>query len=249
MHGAREVFLAGALLVSISEGMPAGPETKAVEVAEQVYTALGGPALARAGYLGFTFAVLRSGEEVTSFRHAWDRRAGRYRVEGETSEGRVLVVFDLDSKEGRVWREGQELHGEEASKWLEFGYGRYINDTYWLLVPFKLQDPGVKLHYQGAQQEGGNEFDLIGLSFDNVGLTPGDRYTLWIDRSSHRVDRWEMLLEGRQPPPVRSDWHDWVQRGGVWFSGRKTMGNSAIEFRDIVVDDEPDPTLFSAEGG
>jgi hypothetical protein len=237
------------VLTTIVVGLAAA-ERSAREIADHLRNALGGQALDASGYLGFTFAVTEDGKDRASYRHAWDRRSGDYKVEGATRDGRVAVLFNIHSRKGRAWVDGKEVSDEALEKWLEFGYGRFINDTYWLLVPFKLQDPGVKLENQGATQENGKSFDRLGLSFDaGIGLTPGDKYTLWIDRATSRVDRWEMVLEGNEPPPVRSDWRDWVERGGVWFSTRKTMGNRAIELRDIEVAPSADPARFSPPAG
>jgi hypothetical protein len=232
----------GLLFLALLATPPATPPPRAAEgdagaldLAAQVERALGGPALARAGSLAFTFAVVADGRESAAFRHAWDRRTDRYAVEGPGEHGRTRVVFDLRSRDGRAWVDGAPQEGERLRAALDWAYRRFINDTYWLLVPFKLRDPGVRLALQGERREGGRTFDLLGLSFDRVGLTPGDRYTLWVDRATRRIDRWEMLLEGREPPPSVAAWEGWVQVGGVWFSTRRTLGSRAIELRDIAV--------------
>ena len=205
------VVALGLAVMGFSVPTPA-VDSPAVALADRVHQALGGDRLEASPYLAFTFAVDVDGKRRAAFHHDWDRRDNRYRVEGATEEGNLLVLFDLDTRQGNAWIDGKPVPDEDQAKWLEFAYERFINDTYWLLVPFKLRDPGVNQASEGEAREGSQAFDRLGLSFDeNVGLTPGDRYTLWVDRASSRVDRWEMLLQGKQPPPVRVDWRDWVQ--------------------------------------
>lgn len=86
-------------------------------------------------------------------------------------------------------------------KILETGYGRFINDTYWLLMPLKMRDPGVNLDYEGEKTIGKQTYDVVKLTFDNVGLTPGDTYWVYVNRETHLIDRWEYILEGEASKP------------------------------------------------
>src|SRR5262245_38752637 len=79
---------------------------------------------------------------------------------------------------------------------LETGYGRFINDTYWLLMPLKMRDPGVNLDYDGEKKIGKQTYDVVKLTFDNVGLTPGDTYWVYVNRETHLIDQWEYILQG-----------------------------------------------------
>lgn len=79
---------------------------------------------------------------------------------------------------------------------LETGYGRFINDTYWLLMPLKMRDPGVNLDYDGEKKIDKQTYDVVKLTFDKVGLTPGDTYWVYVNRDTHLIDRWEYILEG-----------------------------------------------------
>ena len=78
---------------------------------------------------------------------------------------------------------------------IQEAYGRFINDSYWLLMPLKMQDPGVNLDYDGEATRDGETYDVIKLTFDHVGLTPGDTYWVFVNRKTHLVDRWEYILQ------------------------------------------------------
>ena len=107
--------------------------------------------------------------------------------------------MNVNSKEGRAWVGGKELAGAELKEALERGYGAWVNDTYWLLMPYKMTDPGVTLKYAGEERgANGAMYDKVNLSFDNVGLTPKDTYWVWVNRDTGMVDRWDYVLKGEK---------------------------------------------------
>src|SRR5215510_7472201 len=126
-----------------------GPESdpKAVAVADKVMDSLGGKdAWSKTHYLRFDFAVDREGKTLVRRAHTWDKWTGRYRLESKTKEGEpTIVLMNVNTKEGTAYKNGQKLEGEEAKKAVEDAYATWVNDTYWLLMPYKMKDPGVTL--------------------------------------------------------------------------------------------------------
>jgi hypothetical protein len=59
---------------------------------------------------------------------------------------------------------------------------------------------------------------VLGLAFEGVGLTPGDRYSLFIDPETHRIARWEMQLEGQSGPPRGTSFIDYASVGPLTLS-------------------------------
>ena len=54
----------------------------------------------------------------------------------------------------------------------KLGKGQWINDTYWLVMPFKLKDSGVTLKYVGdGKTQAGDDADVLAMTFKNVGVT------------------------------------------------------------------------------
>jgi len=106
---------------------------------------------------------------------------------------------------------------------LDGAYEAWINDTYWLLMPYKMKDPGVHLKYAGEETRQGQEYDLVELSFEEVGLTPGDRYWAHINRSTHLMDRWSYILQDDPPgsQPTVWDWNGWLRRGRILLCPEK----------------------------
>jgi hypothetical protein len=142
------------------------------------------------------------------------------------------VIQNLADKTGQVWLNGQPVQGERAKELLENAYGAWINDTYWLLMPYKLKDPGVTLSYAGEEKGDGGTWDKLLLTFDSVGLTPKDKYWVYVNRDSHLVDRWDYVLKGEKVPPTTWEWKKWDRHGKVMYSSERV---NAKEGRKILL--------------
>jgi hypothetical protein len=212
-------MLCAILLAAATAGAPAS-DPKAAAVADQVMEALGGEkAWNNTHFLRFDFAVDVDGKTVSSRSHWWDKWTGRYRVEGKTKEGDPYVVLmNLNTKDGSAWLKGKPLAGDEKKKYLEKGYAVWVNDSYWLLMPYKMKDAGVHLRLDGEVKEKNQAWDKLLLTFENVGLTPKDRYWAFVNRSTHMVDRWEFILQGEKGPAARFDWTGWKKMGAVMLA-------------------------------
>ena len=244
----RRVFLCAATLVALastagSTTALAATDPKAAAIADQVMTELGGQKTwDETRYLRFGFGGRRL--------HWWDKWDGRYRLEGKTKEGQSYVVLmNLNTRAGAAWLDGQPLAGEALAKQLENAYGAWINDTYWLLMPYKLQDPGVNLTYAGEEKIDDATYDKLALSFDHVGLTPGDHYWAYVNRATHRMDRWEYILQsdpaGQAPTAWR--WVDWQRYGKILLAPlrQQLTGDRSIALTPIEVPAVLPDTVFT----
>lgn len=216
-------LLAMATGPATTDATAASPDPKAAAIADQVLEALGGKAAWDATrFLRFDFAVEVDGKPVMTRRHWWNKHDGRYRVEGKTKEGQAyLVLMNVNTKQGQAWLDGKQLAGDDEKKYLEKGYGAWVNDMYWLLMPYKLKDPGVVLGYAGEVKEKDAEWDKLALSFESVGLTPKDRYWAFVNRKTQLVDRWEFILQGQKGPASRFDWTGWQRKGSIMLAAER----------------------------
>lgn len=219
---------------------PAAPS--ADDVARRAIDVLAGPAWEKARYIAFTFNVVRDGKITTSFPQRWDRFTGQYRVSGKDAQGNdFLVITNTNTKQGRAWKNGIEVTEPTT---LELGYRRFINDTYWLLMPLKSMDPGVHREYVGERTDScGHTWDVVKLSFDQgVGLTPGDNYWMWVNRDTGIVDEWDMHLQNMKPDelPLTVYFHDFKRIGGLLLSTRREIRGkgSDIVLSDVQVSSE-----------
>jgi hypothetical protein len=212
--------LMGTAVFAQSRPAPPASNPRAIEIAGKALQALGGEtAWNNTHYLRFTFAVDREGKTVASRTHTWDKWTGNYRLEGTDKDGKPFVVLmNVNSKEGKAQKEGKPAEGEELKKLLESAYGAWVNDTYWLLMPYKMMDPGVVLAYDGEMKEGDAAWDKVLLTFDNVGLTPKDKYWAYVNRKTGLVDRWDFVLKGESKAPATFTWDGWKKYGNVMLA-------------------------------
>lgn len=241
----RNRLLASAILLFVSV-IPASAQQPATpsadDVARRAIDMLAGPAWEKARYIAFTFNVVSGGRITTSFPQRWDRYTGQYRVSGKDQQGNdFVVILNTNTKQGRAWKNGAEVN---ESSIFELGYRRFINDTYWLLMPLKAMDPGVHREYVGERSDScGHAWDVVKLSFDQgVGLTPGDNYWMWVNRDTGLVDEWDMHLQNMKADdlPMTVYFHDFKRIGGLLLSTRREIRgkNSNIELGDVTVSSE-----------
>ena len=252
---------AAAVAVALALCLPANAATlqramgkadpKAAKVARSLDDALGGMSRWESvPYVRFDFVVVKEGKELARFRHWWDKRHGRDRVEGPDEKGNVVAtVVNLADRTGKSFTSGfADRDSASIASHVQNGYERWVNDSYWLMMPFKVRDPGTNLKYGGSKKgPDGVEWDVLELTFDpGVGLTPKDHYWLYVNRKTHLMDRWDYLLQDMKPPAQTATWEGWTKFGPVHlstlhrFEGKPTM----LRFENVVVPPSMDESIF-----
>lgn len=190
-----------------------------------VMQAMGGQqAWDAARYIHFSFVVEKGGKTLEQRTHLWDRFEGRLRFESADKEGKpIVVLMNTSTRQGDAYRSGARLDPAPARPFLDEAYETWINDTYWLLMPYKMKDPGVHLRDAGEVTIGGEIYDRVLLTFDKVGLTPGDRYWAHLNRTTHLMDFWSYILQDDPPKskPTVWAWKDWSWHGRILLSPEK----------------------------
>lgn len=227
-------------------------DPKAAAVAKQLTDAMGGlETWQRIPYFRFDFVVVKDGKEVARFRHWWDKKNGRDRVEGPDDKGRtVTAIVSLRDRTGKSFTDGLlDTDSTNIANIVQMGYERWVNDTYWVTMPFKLRDPGTHLTYdRTARGANGAEYDVLSLTFGKtVGLTPNDHYWLYVNRKTHLIDKWEYVLTGQKPPPQVATWDAWTSIGPVrlslerHFQGKPVM----LRFENVATPATMDESVFT----
>ncbi len=213
------------------------PERAGRALAEEVIASLGGRDAWKdpSWDLGFDFVVERNGEEVTRASHLWHRATNACTVSSKTKEGSVWRVDfqDIFARRGTATVDGHPVADSALADLLERGYGRFINDSYWLLMPMKLLDSGVHRRREPDTVIDGRAHKVLAVWFDKVGLTPGDHYWLYVDSATGRPTRWRFLLESGRPGVYL--WERYQQVGPLTLSTLKRApdGTSVIRFENI----------------
>ena len=208
-------------------------DAKAIEIAASVMERMGG----QAAWDGTRFLTWNF---FGSRRHLWDKHTGDIRVEGADRETKepYLILMNLNSKRGRAWIDGQEVTGPEAlAALLERGEAAWINDSYWVFMPYKLRDPGVTLKHVGAgEMVDGRAAEVLELTFAEVGRTPENRYRVYVAADSGLVEQWDFYRHAADPEPrFQIPWHDWRPHGEILLSAdRGENGHTGIAVLDEV---------------
>lgn len=232
-----------ALVLCSAAGAQTSIDADARAIAASVLERMGGrEAWDATRYLGWKFMGGR--------QHYWDKWTGDIRIEipeGQDREGNrtapVLVLMNLNTRQGRVWADGSELEGEPLVAGLERGWRTWVNDSYWMFMPYKLLDDGVNLRYVGEDLMADDRLaDVLEMTFENVGVTPQNRYLVYVAKDSGLVEQWSYFANrGDVEPGFTRPWAGWQRFGRIMLATSKGMDADW----DIHVWDELPANLFT----
>ncbi|MFQ5447651.1 MAG: hypothetical protein ACE5FF_12030 [Saprospiraceae bacterium] len=211
-----------------------GSDAKAIEIAGEVMAALGGRKNWDATrYLTWNFFGRRT--------HYWDKWTGDVRIESPGDS--TIYLVNIHTLKGRVQRNGvEETNPDTLAALLQQAKEMWINDAYWLVMPFKLKDSGVTLKYTGeGKTEAGSPADVLQLTFKNVGVTPDNKYLVYVDKDSRRVTQWSYFRKAENhDPDFSTPWQDYQKYGKIWLSGNR--GRASLT--NIAAPEELPESLF-----
>jgi hypothetical protein len=68
-----------------------------------------------------------------------------------------------------------------------------------------------------------------------------------VNRKTPRVERWDMVLQGDQPPPESYTWEGWAEHDGLWFpTDHRRPGGLNVFTKDVEAVREFRPGEFQA---
>ncbi len=223
----------------------AGSDAEAIRLADRVMEAMGGRAAwDSARYLTWGFFGAR--------RHVWDKHTGDVRIEGtdRETERPCIVLMNVRTKKGRAWLGGEPVEDPAAlAAWLDRGEAWWINDSYWLVAPYKLKDTGVTLRYAGeGTTEAGGRAEVLEMTFKSVGRTPQNRYRIYVGAESGLVEQWDYYEDRSDAEPAfRSPWRNWKFYGRILLSDdRGEIRDRPARLTDIAVLDEIPAAVLSS---
>jgi hypothetical protein len=165
----------------------------------------------------FTFNVEDDGKLIVSRKHAWDVKANTDEVTDLVKKTEPVKV-DLGKK-------------EPAAQ-----FQQWTNDSYWLLMPLKLKDGGVKFGPVMSTRDFPPSRANVTMSFEGVGLTPGDQYDLSIDLRKNQIDHW--VYRPNADKKTGFTWEDYKDFNGLILSTNHISDDKKrrIYFTDIKVE-------------
>lgn len=238
------LVLSAATLVGARQAPARKSDERAVQIVDQMLTALGGLDNYHATrFIRFTFIRV----EQPPLGITWDKYTGRYRLDATTKDAKPSVVLmNVNTKEGRVFVAGAPVEGKERGDYLQQALRIWAGEIYWFLAPYKLKDQGVILRYDGEETIDGTTYDRIHVTYENVGLTPGDQFWDYINRKTHLMDRWRFALKGG----AKGDfwWRNWQKYGPLMLSPTRESVDRKVTIRmeDIVVTNTMPDSVFES---
>lgn len=204
-----------------------GSDAIAIDIANEVVNASGGKAAwADTRYLGWNFFGSRE--------HVWDKNTGDVAIKSLRSP--IEIKMNITTKTGKVWLNGQQtIQQDSLNKYLQKGYEWWVNDSYWLVLPFKLQDSGVTLKYLGDSQTQEEVIaDVLELTFEKVGVTPQNKYHIYVDKKSRHIVQWDFYTNSSdEEARFQIPWKNYKLYGQLYLSGDR----GRMQVSDIAVGD------------
>jgi len=187
-----------------------GSDKRAIEIADKVMQAMGGrEAYDKTRYITWRFFGKRF--------HLWDKWTGNIRVEHE----KLTVLMNIHTRKGRAWQDSVEItEPDSLARLVKFGYEAWINDSYWVVMPYKLKDSGVTLKYVGeGKMENETPAHILELTFNDVGVTPNNKYRVYVNKESWLVEEWAFFRSREdEKPRFKTPWANWTQHGNIMLS-------------------------------
>lgn len=176
----------------------------------------------------------------------WDKPTGRVRIDFPRDSS--IYLLNLTSMDGKVLRNGAEITNPDSlTKYLTRAKNIWINDSYWLVMPFKLKDSGVTLKYSGSYTTlKDTPAEVLELTFDNVGATPDNKYEVFIDKSDSLIKQWAYYRDATQDSASAIwPWDNYKSYNGLLLSSDRSDGRGPSKVR--VYDTVPDDVFQSFE--
>jgi hypothetical protein len=224
------------LIFSSTSVLAQSNDKKANEIVKEMLTAMGGTK----NYNDTHFIQW----DFVNRKLSWDKWTGDVRVENPSANQVILV--NINTLKGNVYENGVLLKEEKKSNdLLVTAKNWWINDSYWLVMPWKLQDPGVNLTYVKSEQlSDGTMADILQLTFSAVGVTPENKYWLYVDKESHLITQWAYYQNYNDAEPkFLKPWNNYQKAGNILLSFDRP--NENITPKNVLVKTNLDSSIFT----
>lgn len=211
------IFLATVSAIGwfISKPIPekAGSEREAERVADQMLIAIGKSAYDSIHLIDWSFP---RGHDFV-----WEKEINRVTV--SWPEGNKVVLY-TETGEGTATVEGQTVDAALQTEMIQTAWALFANDSFWLVAPFKIRDPGTSRSLVQVD----NGYGLL-VTYSAGGVTPGDSY-LWILDEAYMPVAWRMWVQIIPIGGLEFSWEGSEVRQGAWFAPKhQGPGPAAVD--------------------
>ncbi|MEM9836802.1 MAG: hypothetical protein AAF828_09890 [Bacteroidota bacterium] len=213
-------------------------DVRAIEIADSVVWAHGGRvAYDNTRYFQWNFFGVRT--------LTWDKQEEKVRIDFPGKKATYLL--DYTDMTGRVFIDSTELVAPDSiTKYLKQAHSIWINDSYWLVHQFKLKDSGVTLKYVDktpVDPQAARPSYIIDQTFAAVGDTPNNRYRLYIDQETFRINTWQFFRDAAdEEVSMETPWQGYnAYNNGLQLSADRS---GRFQLLDISTPEEMDKRVF-----
>ena len=208
----------GLLIVVLDESLPESKGSQeALWLAEKMSEVMNKPAYDSLRFISWQYG---------SHYFDWNKKEDSVKVIWADLE----VNVSTETLEGIAYQGGIILLGDQNRKVVNQAIKYFNNDSFWLVAPYKLNDPGVLLSSVKVLKGHG-----LLVTYTQGGSTPGDTY-LWLLDENYFPRGWKMWVKMLPIGGVKSKWMGWKKRKGAWFPGNfETLNWYKKEVKDLVV--------------
>ncbi|ANW97456.1 hypothetical protein AXE80_07010 [Wenyingzhuangia fucanilytica] len=174
----------------------------------------------------------------------WDKWTGNVRVENPGQN--LVVLVNINTLKGKAFKNGEVITDlNELNKLLTQGRKWWINDSYWLTMPWKLLDPGVSLTYLKTEKlPNKNTADVLQMTFENVGVTPENKYWVYVDQQENLVKQWAFFKSfNDEKPRFTKAWDNYQTTGNILLSFDRSQGAGGP--KNVIVKQQFNSNLFT----
>jgi len=214
------VLLAGGCfaLKWISEDQPVGVGgAEADQLAHTIMNGLGKTAFDEIPYLQWEF--FRGGH-----KYLWDKENNKAIIEW----GDNKVIMDLDAQSASCYKKGVLQKDKAHEKLKQKAWSYWCNDSFWMIAPYKLLDPGTSREIVSLDDGGTG----LMLTYESGGVTPGDSY-LWILDSAKRPTGWKMWTSILPVQGLYTSWDGWQNFMGATLATKHEMAGREMSMKNV----------------
>ncbi|MBK5277250.1 MAG: hypothetical protein JJE09_00140 [Bacteroidia bacterium] len=208
----------------------------AIELADSIMHAMGGrESWDKTRFISWNFFGNR--------KLVWDKFDGRVRIENPRDS--IIYLTNINTDEGRVQVKGIELtEPDSLKKMLKRAKSIWINDSYWLVMPFKLKDSGVTLKYLGEDTlQGPQLYNVLQLTFKQVGDTPDNKYEVYVDLHDKLIKHWSYFsASSKDSANWTRPWDNYQRYGSILLSADRSDNRGP---GNVKVDETLDDKIFT----
>ena len=214
------LLLFGFLYFKYNEDLPTGVKgTQAEQLATKMLNALDDEAYQNTNYIEWTF----------NRRHHYKWNKAEKTCEVYWKAYKIHLNLNDNSK-SEAFENDIKVEGNSSKELIEKAIVYFNNDSFWLVAPYKVLDPGTKRSL--VTLENGQEALLV--TYTSGGTTPGDSY-LWHLDASGKPTSFQMWVDILPIKGLEASWSDWTTtESGAQLPTFHKFIIIGIEITDIV---------------